>query len=120
MLMTWNQWFRLCKAKGYRLDVLADEIARRGFSRASLSKIGKRNEPADPELVALAWKMKLLGPQDDFDMYWQWLARKGVEVPPELRAKLSNPPPPGVDPHEIANALTPKLEAIFADLRRRW
>jgi len=109
--LDWRQWIGLCKSKGYKLEAMEAELRDRpGFSRQTLSKLSKRRDPADPELVALAWKLEVRnGCEDDFELYWRGLASLGVEVPPALAATLSSPPPPRVD-------WTPKLDAIVSTL----
>lgn len=119
MRMTYRQWLRLCKAKGYKLDALESEIQRKGFSRANISKKARRNEFAPPELVSLAWKLPLRGPEDDFEMCWRGMASQGIEVPPDLLAKLGTPPPLKVDPQEIADGLAPRLNAVLSDISNK-
>jgi hypothetical protein len=109
--LDWRLWVGLCKSKGYKLEALEAELQDRpGYSRQTLSKLSKRKDPADPELVALAWRLEVRnGCEDDFELYWRGLASLGVEVPPVLAATLSSPPPPRVD-------WTPKLDAIVSTL----
>ena len=116
MRMTWRQWTGLWKAKGHKIEGMEAALKNReGYSRSSLSKLSKKTQEADPELAAFVWGLETRPRSEgDFELYWRGLASLGVEVPPELLAKLENPPPPRVDAKELADGIAPRLEAVVS------